>query len=156
MKPPIPTVPRLQRAAWNEPRQQFGKAASDWLTTENHPGPLISCLAVVRVIRRPYDPHQFAVIEPVQLARVAVVDDDIAGTVVEVRVHLVMAMGTVDPSLEIVPVGSGGDQGAGIASSQFFDERDEDAHWNEHATAPGAVSDADLGNGRMHERFSTD
>src|SRR3974390_1219 len=95
--------------------------------------------------------HQFAVIKPVEKAVGTVVDDDVARTVVEMSIHAPVTVGAINVALQIMGIRSGSDQSPLLVSAEFFNQRQEDGHGNEHAAAACAVADSDLGQGRVHE-----
>lgn len=106
---------------------------------------------LVRVIGRADNTHQLAVIEPVQSAGLAIIDDHIPGTVVEMRIHVLMAVRTVDPSLQIVRIGSGRNQSPLLSGTEFLYQRQKHSHWDQHAPAARAVANTDLRQCGVHQ-----
>src|ERR1035438_5549941 len=91
-------------------------------------------LADVFPIRCPDNPVQLAVVQPVEVTVLAVVDDDVAAAAVKVRVHLTPAFGAGKPSIEISRVEwTRVVSAARPARLQVFNHRRENAHRNQHA-----------------------
>jgi hypothetical protein len=97
------------------------------------------------------DVHEFAAIQPDEAAILAGVDNYISRTSVKVGVHAVVALGAVDLAVQIAGVGRGLRRRASPLSAQLLDKRLEYLHGNQHAAAPGAVEDANLGDGGIDE-----
>src|ERR1035441_5008372 len=111
---------------------------------------------VVSVVGGFHNPHQLAVIQPVQEAARAIVDDDIAGSAVIVRVHVPMALRARDPAVELPVVGRVWNAVAGVAGLQLLNQRQEMVHRNQHAAAPLADADTLPGEGGVHQRNRAD
>ena len=75
----------------------------------------------VGVIGSAYDAHQFAVIEPVQEALRAVVDDRVARAGVVMSVHVLMTKRAVNLSQQILRVGRASNQRPRIACAKLLD-----------------------------------
>ena len=76
---------------------------------------------LVRVIGRANDSHQLPMIEPVQATGLAIIDDHVAGTIVEVRIHPLAAVRTIDFALQVMRIRSRGNQGSLLSGAKFID-----------------------------------
>src|ERR1700733_3755351 len=69
------------------------------------------------MIRRKGDAAQLAAIEPVNLAGLAGVQNDVAGTTIWMRVHGPMALWAIDAAVELLRIGRASDVGGGAAAA---------------------------------------
>ena len=98
------------------------------------------------------DARQLAVVEPVEQAGFATVDDDVAGAGVGVGLHGAMAFGTIDAAVEIAGVHGRLNDAASLCGPQRVDESLKLLHGDQHAAALGAVEKREFGEGGLHER----
>src|SRR6266852_427997 len=109
------------------------------------------------MIRRGDDPLQFPVVEPVEAAALAVVDDDVTGAAVQVRVHPLIALRAVDLPLETFPVGSNRRAPWIVAvGPNILDQCDECVHGDEHSTALATVEYSLSTGGGVNQRNPAD
>lgn len=102
----------------------------------------------VHLVRRTHDAHELAVIEPIETARVAAIDNDAAATKIKMSIHRPMALRTIDLSPQFVRRGSlwSRDRIA-LLRSQLLDQVEERAHRDEHAAALPAGLEPDAREG---------
>src|SRR5438309_4357598 len=92
--------------------------------------------------RREEDSHQLARIQPVQIATITRIDDDVTRSAVEVGIHGVMTLRTYDPALKIFRVGGVYGRHPFTVRAASLDQLHENAHPDERAAASGAVHDS--------------
>src|SRR3989442_10432735 len=98
--------------------------------------------AAVAWIRSTDNPIQLLVIQPVDRAVVAVIDNDVARAAVEMGIHEPAAVRTADPAIQLFPVrGMHRVRGGRTTGAEILHNLQEDIHRNEHPAAPAAVQD---------------
>jgi len=108
---------------------------------------------LVEVIGCAGDAHEFAVVEPVEIAEVAGVEHHIAWACVEVGLHGAAAVRAGNVAAEIVWVGCSADGDAGVLlNAQILDELREKVHGDEPAAAFAAEEDGRFGDRTLGER----
>jgi hypothetical protein len=103
------------------------------------------------------DAGEFAAVEPDEEAVAAGIDDDVAGTGVEVGVHAAMALGALQSALEVALIGRSLHGGGLVASgAESINERGQHIHGHEQAVALRAIENRSFGDGGLDERKAAD
>src|SRR5690348_6062746 len=96
--------------------------------------------ALVKGIGGMRDALQLSVIQPVQVAVLAIGDDHLAGSGVEMRIHRPVAMRTGQLPLQFIEIGLSRNHRALCASANGVNQSGEGIHGDQHAAAALAVA----------------
>ena len=96
--------------------------------------------------------RKLAAIEPDEAALFAGVDDHIARTGIEMRVHGMVTLGAIDRSVQIIGVGSGRSGAGFLAGPQLLNKTFERLHGYQHAVATRTINNPLICEDGMRER----